>query len=420
MNKYFAATLGTVVLFGAVTTAYYAGMKSTKQNINQIEDSEKTSSISTKIEGTTKASISVKQPQFPHSKPDVAVTDIFPVDPAANFTHFRVGSRNVKKILVDGDTVWIATSGGVIRYNTIDDKYEVLDAKSGLLANGIFHLSKLDGRLVVGTYGGGLSILREDEKRWDIYNIPDGLADAFVYDVLKVDNGDIWIATWSGANLVRGGQLDDPSKWDTYTVKNTNGGLPNDWVYAMAKGNNGVVWFATEGGLARFENGQWQNWQHADGLGAPYETVRDHIKIKDDPAMASEHHLRQKEEFGLQKVDVAYNPNYIVSLLVDKDGLVWCGTWGGGLAMFDGSKWTNYTVNDGLPGNLIFMLHEDKQGQLWIGTSGGLARKDADSFTVFTTSDGLFADNVFSMASTKDGNLWVGSFGGVARLTSLP
>ena len=78
-------------------------------------------------------------------------------------------------------------------------------------------------RLTVGTYGGGLSILNEAEDDWRIYNIPDGLGDGFIYDALQLDNGDVWIATWSGANRVRGGDLDDRDTWDLYTVANTGG-----------------------------------------------------------------------------------------------------------------------------------------------------------------------------------------------------
>src|SRR6185369_715897 len=84
------------------------------------------------------------------------------VDPKAKFVHFRVGNRNVKDILSEGDVVWVGTSGGVIRYNTRTDEYKLLDTRSGLLSNGVFHLSRLDGKLAVGTYGGGLSLL--DEK----------------------------------------------------------------------------------------------------------------------------------------------------------------------------------------------------------------------------------------------------------------
>jgi ligand-binding sensor domain-containing protein len=145
--------------------------------------------------------------------------------------------------------------------------------------------------------------------------------------------------------------------------------------------------------------------------------VKSAIAFKSDPAKLSSHHAKQKQEMGLSNVDVAYNPNYIVSLDVGPDGVVWAGTWGGGLARFDGRKWTNYTTVEGLPGNHVFMLHRDAQGVLWVGTNNGLAKMTADGkFKVMTTQDGLFADNVFSMVTGSDGSLWVGSFGGVAHI----
>jgi ligand-binding sensor domain-containing protein len=338
------------------------------------------------------------------------------VDPKAKFVHFRVGNRNVKDILSEGDVVWVGTSGGVIRYNTRTDEYKLFDTRSGLLSNGVFHLSRLDGKLAVGTYGGGLSLLDEKSAKWETFNIPDGLGDAFVYDVLKTRSGDVWIATWSGVNRVRGGDLHDRSKWELYTVENTNGGLPNDWVYGLAEGKDGIVWLATEGGLARFAGGKWDNWNHAKGQGAPYDLVKSDQAFKNDPAKVSSHHARQKQEMGLQGIDTAYNPNYIVSLVADRDGTVWAGTWGGGLAHFDGKQFRNYTVKDGLPGNHVFMLHQSAKGDLWIGTNNGLARRNGEKFEILTTADGLFSNTVFSMDSAGDGSLWVGSFGGVTHL----
>ena len=371
------------------------------------------------VGASTDAIQSGHPPVAPSGAPD-AEGAVSEPDPDAHFTHFRVGNRNVKSILADGDIVWVGTSGGVIRYDTANDNYKLYDNRTGLLANGIFHLSKLDGRLVAGTYGGGLSILNEENETWKTYNIPEGLGDGFIYDVLKLDNGDVWIATWSGVNRVLGGNLDDRSKWELYTVANTGGGLPNDWVYALQAGKDGSVWLATEGGLSHFKDGNWQSWGHAEGLGAPYELVRDQIEFENDPAKYSEHHARQKEEMGLQDVDIAYNPNYIVALLADRDGIVWAGTWGGGLSRFDGKEWKVYTMSDGgLPGNHVFMLHEDQDGKLWIGTNNGLARMDGETFTRFTTADGLFNNRVFAMTTADDGSRWVGSFGGVARIASL-
>lgn len=343
---------------------------------------------------------------------------VTPTRPGDEFTHFRVGNRNVKDIYADGPLVWVGFSGGVIRYDTRTGDYRLFDNRSGLLSNGVFHVSKLGDKIVVGTYGGGMSLYDKKADQWDNINIPDGLGDQFVYDVLKTSSGDVWIATWSGVNRVRGGQLRNRGAWDLFTVENTGGGLPNDWVYCLGEGANGEIWLGTEGGLARFKDGEWKNWQHSDGLGAPYEKVRDDIKFTSDPGSMSEHHRRQKEEQGLEGVDIAYNPNYIVSMTVDRrDGVVWAGTWGGGIGRFDGTSWKNYTVDEGLPGNHIFMLMQDAEGRIWAGTNNGLARMDdAGKFTVFTRKDGLFSDNVFSMAFAGDGSVWVGSFGGVARL----
>jgi ligand-binding sensor domain-containing protein len=338
-------------------------------------------------------------------------------DPSTKVTHFRVGNRNVKSIYVEGNYAWVGTSGGLVRYDVRDGSFHLYDTRSGLLSNGVFAVRKVHGKIAVGTYGGGLSLLDERSGSWTTYNIPEGLGDGFVYDVRTMQNGDIWIATWTGANRVRGGSLDDRSQWDHFTVENTKGGLPNDWVYGLAEGKNGDVWFATEGGMALLSGGRWQNWNHARGLGAPYEKVKNDIAFKSDPSRESRHHAKQKQEMGLQEVNVAYNPNYVVALNVDPQGTVWAGTWGGGLSRFDGKRWVTYTTAEGLPSNHVFMLQTDAKGELWVGTNNGLALwRDGKVVRMLTTADGLFANNVFTMATTPQGDFWVGSFGGVAHL----
>jgi len=339
----------------------------------------------------------------------------------SKFTHFQIGNRNVKSIHTAEGAVWVGTSGGAIRYDTKSNEYQLYNVRNGLLANGVFDISTVNDKIAVGTYGGGLAILDDTVKQWKIYNVPEGLGDAFVYQTLQMSNGDIWIATWTGANRIKAGKLDDPQAWEIYTVENTNGGVPNDWVYGLAEGKNGELWMATEGGLARFSDNTWSNWKHSDGLGAAYEKVRDQNPFKNDPAKFSSHHARQKVEQGLQDVDTAYNPNYIIALVVDDEGYVWAGTWGAGLARFDGKTWKNYTMDDGLPANHVFMLYKDDKNNLWVGTSKGLTRFDAQRsvFKNFTKADGLFSEVVFSMTIDSEGTYWIGSFGGVAKIKYL-
>ncbi|MFQ5565477.1 MAG: two-component regulator propeller domain-containing protein [Paracoccaceae bacterium] len=325
---------------------------------------------------------------------------------------FEIGQRNVKSILIDGNEVWIGSSGGAIRYDTRRGSYLTYNTRSGLLSNGVFHVSKSGGNIWVGTYGGGLSVFDPEAGTWKNYNIPNGMGDAFVYDALETESGDVWIATWSGANRIRGGAMDDISKWDLFTVANTGGGLPNDWVYGLAAGKNGEIWLATEGGLARFKDDAWTHWTHADGLGAALELVEDDITLTSDPGQASSHHARQKEEQGLGDVDVAYNPNYIVAMSVAPNGDVWAGTWGAGLSRFDGETWQTFTVTDGLPSNHIFALHTDEAGRLWIGTNRGLAIRDGGKFARYGHESGLSVQSIFAIATSGD-TAWVGGFGGV-------
>lgn len=308
-----------------------------------------------------------------------------------NFTHFRVGNRNVKRILVDANLIWVATSGGLIRYDSRSDEYRLFDTRSGLRSNSIVHVGKLKDRVVVGSYGGGLSVLRADGSTWDTFGTAQGLADEFVSDALVDSLGDVWIATRSGLNRVRGGALNDRANWQAHTVESTQGGLPSNRVYALAAGRTGELWAATEGGVARFQRGAWQHW------------LRD-----DAPKKGGEPH----------QTGVAGNPNFTVAIAVDRVGAVWAGSMGGGLARYDGAHWTYFMRADGLPGDNVFTLHQDGKRQLWVGTDNGLARLQNGKFKVLTTQDGLLNNAVFAMASTAKA-LWVGGYGGVARIRAV-
>jgi signal transduction histidine kinase len=68
----------------------------------------------------------------------------------------------------------------------------------------------------------------------------------------------------------------------------------------------------------------------------------------------------------------------------------------------------NYKAIDGLPQSQVRGILEDKNGYLWIGTEGGgLARFDGHSFRVYTTLDGLQSNIVYSLQIDAEENLWI-------------
>lgn len=363
----------------------------------------------------------VPQSRLPPSHPPVAVAQPgaqaregkVQLDPARAYTHFRVGNNSVIAIYADGAAMWLGTSGGIVRYDAVTREFKTYDVRDGLLENGILYLGRLQGKIAAGTNGGGLSLFNKDAQKWDRFDIPKGLGDGFVYDALEVSGGDLWIATGAGVNRVRGGALKERAKWNLYNVKNTGGGLPHDRVYRIVEGRDRSIWFATRGGLANYRNGKWTSWTHAQGLGAPQPVLK--TAADKDLARPATRNAEQAQAAQAANAGVAFNPNHIAALEVDKNGMVWAGTRGGGLARFDGKAWTNYTVADGLPSNHISTLNFDRNGQLWVGTKSGLAYFKDGKFRVMTTANGLLAENVLAVTITKAGEMWVGGFGGVAH-----
>src|SRR5687768_17179040 len=68
----------------------------------------------------------------------------------------------------------------------------------------------------------------------------------------------------------------------------------------------------------------------------------------------------------------------------------------------------NYKAIDGLPQSQVNIMLEDKNGYLWIGThGGGLARFDGREFKVYTTLDGLLSNIITYLKLDSKQNLWI-------------
>jgi len=328
--------------------------------------------------------------------------------------NFSLNARNVKVLKSQGNTLWMGTSMGIIKYDTTSvDNYTVYDNRNSLLSNGIFSISVgPKNQLWFGTYGGGLSLLVK--KKWININTPQGLNDSFVYD-LKFIQKTMWIATWSGVNRVQGDPLIRDS-WTSFTTESTNGGLIDNWVYAIEIGENNNIWFGTEGGLSLFNGKQWKNWNHKNGLGASHQIVMQDNQLVTDSFKGS-HHNNQIASLPNTK-NTSFRPNYIVSMHLDKLNRLWIGTWGAGLSVFnlETEEFRNYTVKDGLPGNYILAINEAPDGNLWVGSNKGLSKFDGITFLNYSKTNGLVSDYVFSIEFDNDNFLWIGGHHGMTKL----
>src|SRR5271165_3625530 len=88
----------------------------------------------------------------------------------------------------------------------------------------------------------------------------------------------------------------------------------------------------------------------------------------------------------------------IRAIVQTRDGYIWLGT-DGGLVRFNGEHFTEFTVQSGaLKDNEVWALQEDEHGGLWIGTyGGGLTLLKGGRFQTFTIQDGLPDDVVMAL-----------------------
>jgi len=81
---------------------------------------------------------------------------------------------------------------------------------------------------------------------------------------------------------------------------------------------------------------------------------------------------------------------------------------------------TTFTVDDGLPDNVVNAILQSRDGFLWIGTAAGLVRFNGREFMpVDFRMAGSVSQVVRALAEGSDGSLWVGTNLGIVRIPDV-
>jgi diguanylate cyclase (GGDEF)-like protein len=326
-----------------------------------------------------------------------------PADAApAKPIHFRrmaleegLSQTTVNSILQDRrGFLWIATEDGLNRYDGYEFAIYRTDPADplSLPADSVWALAEdAQGNLWVGTEGGGVA---RWDPRTDLFDrIELGSDPAMkVARALRIDAaGTVWIGTRE-AGLVRL----DPATGAVTSYRHRAGDgqtLANDAVYVIAPSRDGSLWVGTDDGVDRF-----------------------------DPRSGHFTHVGQGAEAP------ALADGRVRGLHEDRHGVLWIGTYGGGLARFDPSSGKlesfRHDPDDprSLPHDRVRAVLEDDAGRLWVGTAGALAIFDQRSRTFQAyrheraDPGSLSDDDVLALFQDRGGVLWVGTrSGGINR-----
>lgn len=318
--------------------------------------------------------------------------------------------------------VWLATLGGGLK-QLVPMKFAALSARDGLSHEVVSCvLEDRAGQMWFGTYGGlnrlaGGALASFGEK--------DGLANAIVTALLEDAQGTLWIGTQEGINRLVQGRLRPCPRAE---------GWPQMSVWAFHQDQAGGLWIGTADGLFESAAGRGITRYSVEN-GLPSNDIRALTEGRDGRLwIGTSHGLAFRKDGRLTPLTLPSGSltRIILCLRADSDGLLWCGTLGGGLIRLQEGAATAFTTQQGFPGNTIYQILDDDLGSLWLTSNRGvfkvgkaelnrLARQEirAVAPVVFSRADGLPSEECkgFSQPAgwrARDGRLWFPTSKGVA------
>jgi ligand-binding sensor domain-containing protein len=313
------------------------------------------------------------------------------------------------------------------------------------------------GRIWIGTFNSGVNLYIPEKKRFVRFyfnrNNTNSLSNDNINAIVEDKEGNIWIGTDNGLN-----QIVKPSPTSsTFIIKrgvtdnNKNNLLTNVKVLSLLIDSQGILWVGTNEGLIevfnesgkpnytllKFKNDfNNQNSLSNNIIRAIYEDKSGDLWIGTDYGLNKITSADRNKTFSNFKryihsasnnKSISHNEIYAIS--EDAAGLIWIGTNGGGINIYDRKKnqFVHYLqdpVDDrSLSANEIRSLFMDRSGIMWIGTYGSGINKVSRGTGQFyhyrhqpNDQNSLSHPIVWSFYQDDDSVLWVGTHNGLDKI----
>ena len=198
--------------------------------------------------------------------------------------------------------------------------------------------------------------------------------------------------------------------------------LQQNVITALAQDRSSLLWLGTTNGLLRFDGVEFQPFARGTGPQArPVGQVRSLLAAHDgrlwvgtetDGLMSLDPETGAVAEYRHHKVDAnSLATGAIRALAEDPEGGIWIGTVGQGLQRLDpaSGRFDTVRMEQGLPDDRIQSLLVDRHGTLWVGTWRGLARRAAGETRFSPVAPQLDGQLVWALLEAPDGRIWAGT-----------
>jgi len=347
--------------------------------------------------------------------------------------------------------MWFGTENGLNRYdgyrfriykNDMPDTTSISD-------NAVLCLFQSEpGIIWIGTRQGGLNRLDKRTNRFTQYKYQAGnrqsISDNCVNTIDGDNKGTLWVGTANGLNSYN---PSDKSFTCYYSDREKTRGLRSDNILSVTADINGVIWIGTDGGgLSRFEPAEkiFFSYSHLVSRNEPHSGLIINDIFYQEPGIL----WLATEGSGLVRFDMisggsvffSHDPTNPLSIgsnsvntihkeSIHKKNLMWLGTSGGGINIFDPvtGKFFRHKCDLNtlccLGTNTINKIIEDRSGIIWVGTDCcGLNKYDDTYFNFFHHRElyggfeNLKHDKIWVFCEDQSGYLWIGTSHGLNRL----
>ncbi|NQZ12336.1 MAG: hypothetical protein HRT35_34720, partial [Algicola sp.] len=259
---------------------------------------------------------------------------------------------------------------------------------------------------------------------------PDSLNDNHVRTLLFDNLGRLWVGSWEGINVMK--TLDSGFK-QFKSDTDATGVFAAQVITSLMQAPDGAIWLGTvKNGIARINpDNSVQRFKLSDGKKQPW--VFDLQNVNNNQIWVATYgqgiivvdasNGKIKQTIGHhEQVDSSINTDNVSTMLVDPAGLLWIGTWGKWLNLYNPVNRHvsiirhNPSQKTGLSGPQVMAVKQMQNGDIWLGLEGkGIDRWDQSSGTIKPVVG--FADKtVRSIEQTANGDIWVGTrFNGLMR-----